>query len=188
LTEATPKAVLISIGQTEQMKITKMPEIDESLIVYSASGIQASGEIGLSTWMKGSKARRSSGDMPITKPSGTATAQASRKAQAHASQRMRPAGSRCPCRWGRCRRRVGQLLPKVPCPSAPASGKPVVLVRAGVLAHHLLVLDLLGAQAAGAGRAVPGAAAWPCQMARKARKSSSETRPALRFRDFMRAC
>ena len=29
----TPNAVLISIGQTEQMKITKMPEIDESLIV-----------------------------------------------------------------------------------------------------------------------------------------------------------
>jgi hypothetical protein len=33
LTEATPKAVLISIGQTEQMKITNTPEIDESLIV-----------------------------------------------------------------------------------------------------------------------------------------------------------
>jgi hypothetical protein len=33
LTEATPKAVLISMGQTEQMKITKMPEIDESLMV-----------------------------------------------------------------------------------------------------------------------------------------------------------
>jgi hypothetical protein len=29
-TEATPKAVLISIGQIEQMKMTKMPEIDES--------------------------------------------------------------------------------------------------------------------------------------------------------------
>ena len=32
-TLATPNAVLISIGQTEQMKITKMPLIDESLIV-----------------------------------------------------------------------------------------------------------------------------------------------------------
>ena len=32
-TAATPNAVLISIGHTEQMKITKMPEIDESLIV-----------------------------------------------------------------------------------------------------------------------------------------------------------
>jgi hypothetical protein len=53
LTDATPNAVLISIGQTEQMKITNTPDTDESLIVYSASGIHASGEIGLSTWMKG---------------------------------------------------------------------------------------------------------------------------------------
>ena len=33
LTEATPNAVFTSIGQTEQMKMTKMPEADESLIV-----------------------------------------------------------------------------------------------------------------------------------------------------------
>ncbi len=33
LTADTPKAVLISMGQTEQMKITKMPEVDESLMV-----------------------------------------------------------------------------------------------------------------------------------------------------------
>src|SRR3981189_2560210 len=45
-TEATPNAVLISIGHTEQMKITKMPEMGLALIVYSASGIQASGEMG----------------------------------------------------------------------------------------------------------------------------------------------
>ena len=32
-TPATPNAVFSSIGHTEQMKITKMPEIDESLIV-----------------------------------------------------------------------------------------------------------------------------------------------------------
>ncbi len=32
-TPATPKAVLSSIGHTEQMKITKMPEMLESLIV-----------------------------------------------------------------------------------------------------------------------------------------------------------
>jgi hypothetical protein len=56
-TPATPNAVLISIGQTEQMKITKMPEMLLSLIVYSASGIQASGEMGFRTWMKGSSAR-----------------------------------------------------------------------------------------------------------------------------------
>src|SRR5882672_6082001 len=46
LTDATPCAVLISIGHSEQMNITDTPETDESLIVYSASGIQASGEIG----------------------------------------------------------------------------------------------------------------------------------------------
>ncbi len=33
LTEATPKAVLTSIGQTEQMKMTKMPLTSESLRV-----------------------------------------------------------------------------------------------------------------------------------------------------------
>ena len=32
-TDATPKAVLMSNGQTEQMKITKIPEIPESLMV-----------------------------------------------------------------------------------------------------------------------------------------------------------
>src|SRR5271166_919265 len=46
-TLATPNAVLISIGQIEQMKITKMADRLESLIVYRASGIQASGETGL---------------------------------------------------------------------------------------------------------------------------------------------
>jgi len=56
-TEATPKAVLMSIGQIEQMKITKTADTSESFSVNSASGIHASGEIGLSTWMKGSKAR-----------------------------------------------------------------------------------------------------------------------------------
>ena len=33
LTEETPKAVFISIGQIEQMKITKIPDKEESLIV-----------------------------------------------------------------------------------------------------------------------------------------------------------
>src|SRR5450830_835986 len=72
-TDATPKAVFISIGQTEQMKIT---EIDESLIVYKASGIHASGEIGLRIWMKGFSALCISGDMPSKKPSGIATSAA----------------------------------------------------------------------------------------------------------------
>ena len=48
-TEATPNAVLISIGHMEQMKITKIAEVPESLSVYSARGIQASGEMGFST-------------------------------------------------------------------------------------------------------------------------------------------
>ena len=45
-TLATPNAVFRSIGHTEQIKITKIPEIAESLMVYSAIGIQANGEIG----------------------------------------------------------------------------------------------------------------------------------------------
>ena len=49
--------MLISIGHIEQMKITKIDETPLSLSVKSASGIQASGEIGFSTWMKGSSAR-----------------------------------------------------------------------------------------------------------------------------------
>src|SRR5690606_39649804 len=72
-TPATPKAVLTSMGHSEQMKITKMAEVSESLMMNSARGIHASGEIGLSTCMKGSSARYTNGDMPITKPSGTAT-------------------------------------------------------------------------------------------------------------------
>src|SRR3989338_7976598 len=54
LTADTPNAVLISIGHNEQMKITKIDEVALSLIVNSASGIHASGEIGFSTWMNGS--------------------------------------------------------------------------------------------------------------------------------------
>src|SRR5260221_5486999 len=50
-TEATPKAVLISIGQVEQMKMTKIAETLESLSVKRASGIQAGGEIGFSGWI-----------------------------------------------------------------------------------------------------------------------------------------
>src|SRR5258708_15716 len=57
LTADTPNAVLISIGHNEQMKITKIDDVALSLIVYRASGIHASGEIGFNTWMKGSNAR-----------------------------------------------------------------------------------------------------------------------------------
>src|SRR3989304_4579967 len=57
LTADTPNAVYIAIGQNGQMKITKIDEVALSLIVNSPSGIHASGEIGFSTWMKGSNAR-----------------------------------------------------------------------------------------------------------------------------------
>src|SRR6516164_5050611 len=39
LTDPTPWAVLINIGQTEQMLMTKIDESEESRMVYSASGI-----------------------------------------------------------------------------------------------------------------------------------------------------
>ena len=70
------------------MKITKIAETFESLSVKSASGIQASGEIGLSTWMNGSSARYTSGDMPIRKPSGTATSAASPKPSSTRAMRI----------------------------------------------------------------------------------------------------
>src|SRR4029079_11555515 len=54
--DAAPNAVLIMVGHSEQMKITKIDDRLESLIVYSASGIQASGEIGFGTLKNGSKA------------------------------------------------------------------------------------------------------------------------------------
>src|SRR5262245_46971817 len=56
-TDATPNAVLISIGHIEQMKMTNIAEMLLSWSVKRASGIHASGEIGFSTWMKGSNAR-----------------------------------------------------------------------------------------------------------------------------------
>ena len=59
------------------MKMTKTEETLLSLMVKSASGIQASGETGRSTWMKGVSAAESSGDMPMRKPSGMATSAAS---------------------------------------------------------------------------------------------------------------
>ena len=48
-TPATPKAVLISMGQIEQIKITKIADASLSPMMKSASGIHASGEIGRST-------------------------------------------------------------------------------------------------------------------------------------------
>ena len=70
------------MGHTEQIKMTNTPDTDESLMVYSARGIQANGLMGLSICMNGSQALYKSGLMPITNPKGTATAQASKKPSA----------------------------------------------------------------------------------------------------------
>ena len=52
---------------------------DLSYDIYARrTRIQANGEIGFKTWMNGSSALLSSGDMPIRKPSGIATSTASR--------------------------------------------------------------------------------------------------------------
>ena len=48
-TPATPKAVLISIGQIEQIKITKIADASLSPMMNKANGIHASGEIGRNT-------------------------------------------------------------------------------------------------------------------------------------------
>lgn len=76
-TPATPKAVLMSMGQIEQMKMTKIAHASLSWMTKSASGIQACGEIGRSTWMTALSALQATGDMPIRKPSGMAGAAAS---------------------------------------------------------------------------------------------------------------
>ena len=78
-TLATPNAVLSSIGHTEHIKMTKIPEIDESLIVYSAMGIHANGEIGFRICINGLKAAYANGDIPIKNPKGIATSIASKK-------------------------------------------------------------------------------------------------------------
>ena len=72
-TFATPNAVLMSMGQIEQMKMTKIADCSESLMINSASGIQARGDIGRNTCMKGLSALCISGDMPMTNPRGMAT-------------------------------------------------------------------------------------------------------------------
>ena len=79
LTDATPNAVLMSIGHTEQIKMTNMADTFESLSVNKAKGIHARGDMGLRTWINGSRALNSTRDMPITKPSGMATTAANRK-------------------------------------------------------------------------------------------------------------
>lgn len=48
-TLATPKAVLVSLGQSEQIKITNIDDNSLWPIVKSAMGIHARGEMGLRT-------------------------------------------------------------------------------------------------------------------------------------------
>src|SRR6201982_1658723 len=48
-TEATPNAVLISIGHSEQMKITKIEDRLESLMVERGGGIPGGGEDGVAS-------------------------------------------------------------------------------------------------------------------------------------------
>ena len=67
------------MGQIEHIKITNTAETLLSFSVNSASGIQASGEIGLRTWINGSSALVMSGDMPIMNPNGIATITAAAK-------------------------------------------------------------------------------------------------------------
>ncbi len=76
-TADTPKAVLISIGQTEQMKITK---IAEAGILDRVERERHPGERRDRLQHLDERIERTadSGDMPIRKPSGIATITASR--------------------------------------------------------------------------------------------------------------
>src|SRR4051812_50115449 len=55
-TLATPKTVLSSIGQINKLRLTKMAGIEESLLVKTATGIQAAAESGLGPRGKGTGA------------------------------------------------------------------------------------------------------------------------------------
>ncbi|ODN70805.1 hypothetical protein A6302_01852 [Methylobrevis pamukkalensis] len=68
-----PTAVLITIGQTEVMKITKIAEGWPSRKAASESGSQASGGTVRSTWKIGSRPRIAHCDWPTSTPSATPT-------------------------------------------------------------------------------------------------------------------
>ena len=64
-----PTAVLMMIGQTEVMKITKIADGWLSRNAASEIGSQASGEIVRSTWKIGSRPRIAHIDWPMRVPS-----------------------------------------------------------------------------------------------------------------------
>ena len=64
-----PTAVLMMIGHTEVMKITKIAEGWLSRKAASEIGSQASGEMVRSTWKIGSRPRMAQTDWPIRVPS-----------------------------------------------------------------------------------------------------------------------
>ena len=67
-----PTAVLMMIGQTEVMKITKIADGWLSRKAASEIGSQASGEIVRSTWKIGSRPRMAHTDWPMMVPSDDA--------------------------------------------------------------------------------------------------------------------
>ena len=155
----TPNAVLISIGQTEQMKITKMPRDRRVLDRVERERHPGERRDRLQHLDERDRARGStSGDMPIRKPSGIATSAARPKPSADARQRVARAGCRCPCRSGRCRRTDRRGCVTTVSPICASVGKPADFASSRrVLAEQLRVLDLLGRQA-GRARAPPPAA------------------------------
>ena len=68
-----PTAVLMTIGQTDVMKMTNTAEGCPSRKAASDRGSQASGGTVRSTWKIGSSPRMASFDCPISVPSATPT-------------------------------------------------------------------------------------------------------------------
>ncbi len=93
----TPTAVLISTGQTEVMKITKMAEGAASMNAASDSGSHASGGTVRRIWKIGSSPRIAQIDWPISAPTQTPTTAPGQSRSRHAAAMSAPAGP------GRCR-------------------------------------------------------------------------------------
>ncbi len=75
----TPTAVLITIGQIEVMKITKIADGSACWNPASEIGSQASGGMVRSTWKIGSSPRIAQTLWPISTPRATPTTEASAK-------------------------------------------------------------------------------------------------------------
>src|SRR3989344_4941431 len=107
--------------------------------------------MGLSTWMNGSNARRSSGDMPMTKPSGIATKQA----------RPNPSATR---------------------PSECASWMAMPLALAPGSLPIILAYSICSAVMPAVLLPAPEEAVATYQIPSRARKMSTDNRPARRLR------